>query len=268
MNHDIIGGTPEQIAMVRRAQALHALLKDDPRFCFQGRTVSHTGLTDEAVEIVANLSRLQGYSSIQAAPRKRGDSIAAAYRDRGLAPVQWDQYWGRDTAIAECRRFLDGFTPPDDLTLREVTENTPEAVVRQICTTSAGLGVVPPPGSAMRGSSLRGVFLFATDADDRVVALGGGFASFHPRSLRHDEAFWGMLATEPERRGQRLACWIGASAVMSLHNRFGIRGFSSGVKADNPASQAMCTRLGITRSEFICAGAVSSDLMGSSPVTR
>lgn len=70
------------------------------------------------------------------------------------------------------------------------------------------------------------------------------------------------------RRGKSLACWVGAEAILALHDRFGANGFSSGVKPDKAESQAMCARLGITRSEFIFAGGADPALMGSGPVTR
>lgn len=268
-DEDIIAGSDAQVAMVRRAQALHALLHDDPRFCFQARTVSLVGLDAQAVDTTIALARLQGYSSVQFAPRQEGASIAAAFRAAGLSPVTWDQYWGRDSALEASRTFLDGFDAPAGLTLHKATPRTDDATIRAICELSLAQGVVPPPGSAMRGAAgPRGAFFYVADRNGAVAAVGGGFMSYHPDSPRADEAFWGMLATAPEWRGQRLACWVGARAVQALHDRYGARGFSSGVKPDNPASQAMCSRLGITRSEFIYAGAVDPVLMGSAPVTR
>jgi len=268
MTQDIITGSDAQVSIVRRAQALHALLRDDPRFCFQGRTVSYVGFSDEAIDTAINLIRLQGYASIQFTPRERGDEIAAAFTAAGLSPLQWEQVWGRDSAIDASRAFLESYAIPPGLTLNEVTPDTDDATIRAICAASLVQGVTPPSGSAMRGHGPRGVFLYVTDEAGAVVAVGGGFMSYHPRSPRADEAFWGMLGTDEAWRGKRIAGWLGAAAVMGLHNRFGAGGFSSGVKADNPASQAMCARLGITRSGFIYAGASDPILMGGGAVTR
>jgi RimJ/RimL family protein N-acetyltransferase len=243
LDNDIISGSDAQVAVVRRAQAIHALLKDDPRFCYQSRTVSYVGYDDGAVNTTLNLVRLQGYSSIQFVPRKFGDHIKSEFNAAGLSPVQWEQYWGR-------------------------AAETDDTTIHAICAVSLAQGVLPCPGSAMRQQGPRGVYYYMTDQNGAVAAVGGGFMSYHPKGPRHDEAFWGMLATDPAWRGKRLACWIGAATVLTLNARFGAQGFSSGVKADNPSSQAMCARLGITQSDFIYAGASDPVLMGPATVTR
>ena len=69
-------------------------------------------------------------------------------------------------------------------------------------------------------------------------------------------------------RGKRLACWLGAQVIQDMARRFGARGFSSGVKPDNPASQAMCARLGVGPSPFVYVGAADPAILGDGPVTR
>ena len=120
----------------------------------------------------------------------------------------------------------------------------------------------------MRGHGPKGVMLYVETDDDQVVATGGGYMAYHPDSPRHDEAFWGMLATHADWRGQRLACWVGAQAIQTLSDQYGARGFSSGVKSDNPSSQAMCTRLGIKKSGYLYVGATDPILMGTTSITR
>lgn len=265
---DILYGSPEQIGVVRRAAALRALLADDPRFSFQGRTVSLAGDWPDAADTVIALVRLQGYASAQFVPRARGEALTDAFAAAGLTPVIWDQYWGHDKAIAASHSFIEDFEAPEGVTLHEVMPDTPDETIHAICATSVGAGVLPLPGSAMRGVGLRGVFLYATGPGGEVIAVGGGSMAYHPESAYADEAFWGMLGTAEAWRGRRLACWVGAEAIVRLAERFGARGFSSGVKADNPASQAMCTRLGVMQAETVYAGATDPLLMGSGPVTR
>jgi hypothetical protein len=268
MDTDIIAGSDAQVAVVRRAQAIHALLKDDPRFCYQSRTVSYVGYDDDAVNTTIHLVRLQGYSSIQFTPRKFGDQIKTEFAAAGLSPVQWEQYWGRETALDASREFLKTYETPQGLTLNQVTAETDDTTIRAICDVSLAQGVLPCPASAMRQQGPRGIYYYVTDPNGAVAAVGGGFMSYHPRGPRSDEAFWGMLATAPAWRGKRLACWLGAASVIALNQRFGAQGFSSGVKADNPSSQAMCSRLGITKSDYVYVGASDPTLMGSTPVTR
>ena len=265
---DILYGSSEQIAVVRRAAALRALVADDPRFSFQGRTVSLAGDRPDAADTVIALVRLQGYASAQFIPRARGEGLTDAYAAAGLTPVIWDQYWGHAKAISASRSFIEEFEAPDGVALHEVTPDTPDDTIHAICAASIGAGVLPLPGSAMRGVGLRGVFLYATGPGGEVIAVGGGSMAYHPENEYAEEAFWGMLGTAEAWRGRRLACWVGAEAIVRLAERFGANGFSSGVKPDNPASQAMCTRLGVTQGETIYAGATDPVLMGAGPVTR
>jgi RimJ/RimL family protein N-acetyltransferase len=64
------------------------------------------------------------------------------------------------------------------------------------------------------------------------------------------EVWWGMLATHPDRRGEKLALVLGAMAMIDLHDRFGITRFFTGVAPGNSASQAVCARMGLSVEPF------------------
>ncbi|MEO0485694.1 MAG: GNAT family N-acetyltransferase [Pseudomonadota bacterium] len=265
---DIILGSPAQAGAVRRAHALYRLIGHDPRFAFQGRTVSHVGLSDEAVAVTADIARLLGYASINFAPREAAPDIAAAFQSAGLTPTGYDQYLGYGDAIEKSRAFLDAYETPDGLELRQVGADTPDATVRKIAQASLDRGVIPIPGSVMRGDTLRCSYLYVTDPAGDIVASGGGVMCFHADNPHATVASWGMLATDPAWRGKRLACWVGAAAILDLATRFGATGFTTGVSADNPASQAMCTRLGVVRSDYVYAAALDPVLTGGKKLTR
>ncbi|WP_425044548.1 GNAT family N-acetyltransferase [Primorskyibacter sp. S87] len=267
-NEDIIYGSDAQIALVRRALALRRFFRDDPQMTFQGRTISWLARGPEEAGIVIDLCRLQGYASAQFVARTDSRSFQNAYEQAGLIPIEWDQFHGRDSAQKASAEFLATYSPPEGLRLCSVTTNTPDDRIHALCQMSSENGVLQPPGSVMRGDGPPGIILYVeTDSGD-VVATGGGFMAYHPQSDRRDEAFWGMLATAPSWRGHRLARWVGAAAIRELTHRFGARGFSSGVKPDNLASQAMCTRLGVTRSDRVYAGAIDPELTGGGSPTR
>jgi RimJ/RimL family protein N-acetyltransferase len=57
-----------------------------------------------------------------------------------------------------------------------------------------------------------------------------------------------MLATNPERRGQRLSLVLGALALRKMERRFGFQDFMTGVEPANAPSESVCTRMGLTRS--------------------
>lgn len=265
---DIIYGSPGQIGIVQRANALYRLLGEDPRFTFQGRSVSLAGEHAGAREIVTDLIRLQGYASVQFLPRSRSASFLEHFAEAGFNPVEWEQYWGQDSATDAARGFLKNYSPPDGLTLHETGAETDDATLHRITAMSLEQGVLTVPGSVMRGQGPRGVLLYIQTPTGDVVAAGGGYMAYHRTSPFANEAFWGMLATAPKFRGNRLACWVGAETILCLATRFGATGFSSGVKADNAASQSMCNRLGLTQSDYVYAGATDPALLGDGPITR
>lgn len=267
-NVDIIYGSPQQVMVVKRANALWALIAGDPRFSFQARCVSLTQEQTNSADIVIALSRLQGYASCHFVPKQNVQNMADAYEVAGLRPAIWNQCWGRESAISKSKSFMSDFNPPEGLLLKTVTPQTPDAVIHAICKVSVASGVMPVPGSAMRGAGPKGMILYIEDRDGEVLATGGAFMAYHADSARADEAFWGMLATDVDWRGQRLACWIGAQVILQMTEQFGARGFSSGVKSDNPASQAMCARLGVGPSDMAYVGATDPEIMGDASITR
>ena len=103
---EIILGSPPQIQTVQRATALWTILHDDPRFAFQGRTVSLANQQDDAAELVISLSRLQGYASCHFVEKPHAQEYCDAYQAAGLNPLKWEQFWGRDTALTKSREFL------------------------------------------------------------------------------------------------------------------------------------------------------------------
>ena len=153
---DIIYGSPEQKGMLHRANALWSLLGNDPRFCFQARTVSVGGERDEAADLVAALARLQGYASCHFARRDHAEAYAERYQAAGLQSLVWNQLWGRDSALQAAAAFLAGYDVPTGLQLKRTGPETPDAVIHAICGMSMASGVVPPPGSSMRGAGPKG----------------------------------------------------------------------------------------------------------------
>jgi RimJ/RimL family protein N-acetyltransferase len=126
-----------------------------------------------------------------------------------------------------------------------------------------GCDVMPVPGSVMRGAQVPGVFLAARDGQGEPVAVAASFRLHPDGSKNADIAFWGMIATRPDRRGQRLARILGAMAIVHMWEKEGARGFMTGVRADNASSQALCNALGVTDSPWCYATCTDPQVMGA-----
>ena len=75
------------------------------------------------------------------------------------------------------------------------------------------------------------------------LSCAAAIENFHPKSPRSDHAFWGMLSTLPEWRGRKIALILGAQAMVTLFEDHGFSKFTTGVRAGNAGSMALCAKL-------------------------
>ncbi|PUB10070.1 hypothetical protein [Yoonia sediminilitoris] len=196
---EIILGSPSQVQTVKRANALWAILQADPRFAFQGRTVSVAFDQDNASELAISLSRLQGYASCHFVDRQNAQNFSDAYKAAGLNPQIWEQFWGRDSALMQSHSFLQDFRAPRGLKLLPVTPVTSDETISRICEMSLGAGVLPAPGSVMRGQGLRTHFAYVEASDGQIVAAGGACMAYHADSPKADVSVVRVFGTKSVR---------------------------------------------------------------------
>jgi hypothetical protein len=48
----------------------------------------------------------------------------------------------------------------------------------------------------------------------------------------------------------------------------GARGFMTGVRADNPSSQALCKKLGVCATEWVYASCIDKELLDEASLTK
>lgn len=260
-------GDPERANLTRRAEALWRLVGQDPRFAFYGRLVALSDHGPDVADVLAALARVQGGTACYFYPKEDHPALARALERRGLASDRHEHFLGRAAAYAASRSFLDNAALPADLTLRRLDRDSPADLVAASAALQQSCEVMPVPGSVMRGLGPRGVFLAACDGSGAPVACAASFL-LHPPSSRHaDIAFWGMIATRPDRRGQRLARLLGAHAIVHMWENEGARGFMTGVRADNASSRALCEALGVVDSDWCYVTCTDPGAMGAK-ITR
>ncbi|MEM7215668.1 MAG: GNAT family N-acetyltransferase [Pseudomonadota bacterium] len=248
-------GNEDQIRLATRGQALWSLLRDKPDYSFYGRMVSLCAPTlENAVEVVSNLARLQGATSCQYYPADNADRFCELLDQQGLNSSRYEQFRGEIEALDLGREILEKHSFPDDLTLITLASDTPSELVSDVAELSLSCGVMPVPGQTMRGNGQPGICHALVDRDHKPVATASSYLCNHPESAKAKDAFWGMLATDPAWRGHGLGKIIGAHSIVTMWEQFGARSFSTGIKADNPASMGLCTKLGVTQSDWTFIG--------------
>ena len=165
-------------------------------------------------------------------------------------------------------KALVDYAMPEDISVIAIDESTPPAFVEQVVVMSESCGVTSVPGWVMRGTGPRGIFLVAKDSAGEPVACAASYMC-HPESSSHaEDAFWGMLATRADRRGQRIAFLLGARAIIHMWDEHKARGFITGVSAGNPASMALCKKLGLTETGWQYISCVDSSIFARASITK
>jgi hypothetical protein len=107
------------------------------------------------------------------------------------------------------------------------------------------------------------------DHEANVVACAVSSAFAHAGHARYgQQAWWGMLATHPERRGHRLSLILGAHALIDMETRFGFQAFMTGVEPCNAPSEAVCTRAGMSPGEFAIIACADPHALASGRMTK
>lgn len=244
MTSDLFG-TPQQQAFLGRGRALYEVIRDDPRFSYYGRSVGLADTTAGDVALLVSLTRLQGASSFADLPDADLPLLRRAVEDQGLSTTHYQRWSGGAEAIAAARAIRDGTALPTDVTLHRIDADSDSRILNKLAEISLACGVLPITGSVLRGMTRPGTGIVALDATGRPVACAAAAAYLHP-GRDNGECWWGMLATDPARRGERLALRLGAEALLDITERFGFSRVFTGITPGNGPSETVCARMGLT----------------------
>lgn len=262
-------GSVDQRAVLRRSRALAVLLAQDARYSYYGRTVGLVGPDDGDVDQLAALAMVQGNTNYGAVPSGRTAAIRTALQARGLVPMLYDKWEGANSAVAAARHVVATVSLPEDLTLVRVDASTPDGHMASLAEMALGCGVLPLCGEVLRGLYRPAVCLLAVDRAARVVSCAASSAFAHADHARSGkQAWWGMLATSPERRGQRLSLVLGARVLREMETRFGFGDFMTGVEPGNAPSESVCARMGLSRGDFSIIGCADPRALASGRMTK
>ncbi|MDG4648131.1 N-acetyltransferase [Roseibacterium sp. SDUM158017] len=250
-------GNDQQRALLRRGRALAGLICGDRRYHYYGRTVGIASTDDGDADDVATLAVVQGNSSCAAVPRDRTAGMKAALKAHGLSPMHYVKWTGGASALAAAREIVATRPLPEDLTLVRIDGATPAEHMASLAAMSLGCGVMPLIGEVLRGGFRRACCIAALDAGMNVVSCAASSSYAHEDHGTYGrQAWWGMLATDPSRRGEGLSRILGAHVMLDMEERFGIRDFMTGIEAGNAPSEAVCSRMGLAPGAFdivVCA---------------
>ena len=262
-------GSEAQRALLRCGAEMRRLTDGDPRFTYYGRTVGATSPGDAPVDIVVALARLQGNSNYSFVPDAEVPALRATCQAQGMAVTHYVKWEGADDALAAARSILAARALPGDLTLSWLDGALPEARREGLAETALLCGVLPPALDVLSGETQPGVACLAHDRAGRVVCCAAAARYLHPdHPMGGRQCWWGMLATHPGRRGERLSLLLGAHALLEMHRRYGFTGAMTGVEPGNSASEAICRRIGLAPRGLSIVGMADPALLPGGRMTK
>lgn len=261
-------GDTRRMALARRSADLWKLLRDNPRFSYYGRPVALSDPREDTATILSAMARLQGAAVSNFFPSENAEELFAELAGQGMATDRHEHFLGGEEALRASLKALESHRLPNDLDIVAIDADTSRDLVARVARLCQSCDVNPIPGAVMRGKERPGICLAALDKAGEPVATGASFMSHHPSSPHATDAFWGMLATRPDRRGERIALLLGARAIVHMWNSHGARGFMTGVRAGNASSRSLCEKLGVMPTRWIYAWCMDPEVFGASPVTK
>jgi hypothetical protein len=269
MAMDEFFGNDDQRALLRRGRRMAALLGQDRRYSYYGRTVGLVGPEDGDVDQLAALATVQGSATYGTVPLHQVEDIKTSMQARGFVPMQYNKWQGARTAIVAARQVVTTLSLPEDLTMSRLDASTAIGQMASLAEMALGCGVLPLCGEVLRGLLRPAVCLVAIDRASKVVSCAAASAYAHLDHPTHGtQAWWGMLATDPVRRGQRISLVLGAHALLEMQTQFGFGDFMTGVEPGNAPSESVCTRMGLSRGESAIIGCADPRALASGRMTK
>ena len=266
---DAFFGTEAQCTLLARGAHAFELLRDDPRFTYYGRIVGLASPESGTISALSALTRLQGSSHYASVPNADMPRHTEAARAQGLSITCYTRWEGEEAAREAADAILRDHPLPDDLVTEWIDGDSPPERLAALAEVALSCGVLPPAGAVLRGQARPGLALIARDRDGAPAACAGAAAYLHTdHPLGRTECWWGMLATHPSHRGQRLALILGAMALRAMHERYGFSRVFTGVEPGNIASEAVCRRLGLAPAYTSTLSVADAGLMPGGRMTK
>ncbi len=260
-------GTEAQQRLQWRSMAMFALLRDNPDYSCHGRAVAVSGHTPDTVDQQINLARLQGVGPSVRVPLADRAERVAKLTAKGLSIDEYVSWLSTERTIPAAQGRIDTRPLPDDLTIETVTAATPAPEMKKLDALTQRCEVLLPAGSFMRGLERPAVCLMAKDGSGRAVGAAAAVAQSHQGHGLDQVVWWGMLATDPDRRGQGIALTLGAHALLAMAAK-GYHRFYTGIRQGNAPSEVLCAKLGFAAGEYRDIIAIDQVVFGQARVTK
>ena len=247
-----------------KCDLLWPLLKDDPRFCFHGRAVGLADMQFGDLEPLVSLTKLTGAGACDYVPVEEVEKLQSSLEALGLKSDRMEVWRSDGSTIDAAREIIATSRWPvaDDLVW--VDAHTTGAEMQKLDEFTQEHGTSLPMGSFLRGVEKPAVCAYVCDEDGRVIVTSASVGQYHDSHQNSDMAYWGMLATREDNRGQGAALALGAHAIVAMYERHGLGRFFTAIKDGNTASENLCSKLGFSRKKAAVLIAIDTSVLPAS----
>jgi GNAT superfamily N-acetyltransferase len=261
-------GNSDQQRLQMRADSLWTVLRDIPDYACHGRVVGLAAYSDNNLERQIALARLQGVAPVDGMPREHLAARRAGLENAGLVTDVYEHWMGSAATFDAAEDILAKRGLPADLCVCAVSADTTTADLQSLDGLTQSCDVLLPMGSFLRGFERPSVFLYAKDPEGRVVGAAAAVAQFHDAHPKNGTVWWGMLSTHADRRGEGIALVLGAMVLREVRQKLGLSGCFTGIRAGNAPSEALCSKLALSRTDCVDLLAINPASFGGGQMTK
>ncbi|WP_439153773.1 GNAT family N-acetyltransferase [Yoonia sp.] len=265
---NIYFGTQTQQGLQYRTDRLWSLLKSRTEYSCHGRSVGLADATSENLKEQLALAQLLGAGAAEGVDVADVAARKAAIEAAGMMTDQYVEWQGGKQVVEAARAVSGARRLSEDLVVHATDAQTQTEDLKQLDALTQRCEVLLPMASFLRGHDQPTVCLYAKDNDGRVVGASASVMQYHRDHAKGRKAWWGMLSTDPDRRGEGIAMVMGALCILAMHDRFGTANFMTGIREGNGPSEALCGKLGLRPTTNIFLIAIDPVIFGAGRVTK
>lgn len=234
-----------------KSDVLWPLLKNDPKYCCHGRIVGladmESGGMASNLKLMLSLAKLVGAGICDCVPIDEMEELQSSLQASGFSTDRMEVWYSDNSTIDTARDIIASATWPTTDDIAWVDGDTPHTELQKLDEFTQEHGTSLPMGSFLRGVEKPAACAYVKDSDGSVLVTSASAGHFHDAHPNSDMAYWGMLATREDKRGQGAALTLGAQTIVDMHERHGFVRFFTAIKQGNTASESLCAKLGFSR---------------------
>jgi len=242
-------GTQDQIRLQKKSDRLTPWIMKTPGACVTGRVIC---ADDPAIfgwpQVRAHLVEDGAFGFRWMSPAQIAE-IDAELAGTGATLHQWQGFFGTAADIQAATAATVSSDLPAGLTQRTASRDDLPKVQAFL----TAQGIAPLSTAALGGDLFRAAVQLIVAPRDRIVAAGWSGMPQNRHSGLANMAWVGLIAVDPQMRGQSLGARINALALMHAVTAFGAEAAIEFASAENAASIAMIRGSGLRPHQNVSA---------------